>query len=54
MYRAMRRKARVILKIVKDFEFLWVPLNLVGLPRWLSGKESPCEGRRCRRHGIDP
>ena len=25
-----------------------------GLPRWLSGKESACQCRRCRRHGFDP
>ena len=23
-------------------------------PRWLSGKESACQCRRCRRHGFDP
>ena len=25
-----------------------------GLPRWLSGIESTCRCRRCRRHGFDP
>ena len=25
-----------------------------GLPRWLSGKESVCQCRRCRRCGLDP
>ena len=25
-----------------------------GLPRWLSGKESACQGRRHRRGGYDP
>ena len=25
-----------------------------GLPRWLSGKESACQCRRCRRYGLDP
>ena len=25
-----------------------------GLPRWLSGKESACQCRRCRRHRFDP
>ena len=25
-----------------------------GLPRWLSGKESACQSRRCRRHRFDP
>ena len=24
------------------------------LPRWLSGKESACQCRRCKRHGFDP
>ena len=24
-----------------------------GLPRWLSGKESACQCRRCRRHEFD-
>ena len=31
--------------------FNWETL---GLPRWLSGKESTCQCRRCRRHGFDP
>ena len=26
----------------------------VGLPRWLSGRESACQGRRGRRPGFDP
>ena len=26
----------------------------LGLPRWLSGKESTCQCRRHRRHGFDP
>ena len=25
-----------------------------GLPWWLSGKECPCQCRRCRRQGFDP
>ena len=25
-----------------------------GLPRWLTGKESACQYRRCRGHGFDP
>ena len=29
--------------------------NLIGgLPRWLSGKESTCQCRRCRKRGFDP
>ena len=26
----------------------------VGLPGWLSGKESACQSRKCRRRGFDP
>ena len=26
----------------------------VRLPRWLSGKESACQSRKCRRRGFDP
>ena len=26
----------------------------VGLPRWLSGEESTCQSRRCRRHEFYP
>ena len=25
-----------------------------GLPRWLSGKESTCQGERHKRHGFNP
>ena len=25
-----------------------------GLPTWCSGKESPCQGRRQKRHGFNP
>ena len=28
--------------------------HLLGLPRWLSGKESACHCRRCKRCGFDP
>ena len=41
--------------------FLPLPNNYLGrfivyqwLPRWLSGKESACQCRRCRRHGFNP
>ena len=27
---------------------------IIGLPRWLSGKESTCQGRRFKRYGFDP
>ena len=26
----------------------------MGLPSWLSSKDSACQGRICRRHGFDP
>ena len=26
----------------------------MGIPRWLSGKESACQCRRCWRHGFNP
>ena len=29
-------------------------LTMVGLPSWLSGKESACQCRRRRRRGLDP
>ena len=28
--------------------------HMTGLPRWLSGKESACQCRKCRRCGFDP
>ena len=28
--------------------------NLLGLPKWLSGQESACQCRRCKRCGFDP
>ena len=31
-----------------------LPLSYQGGPRWLSGKESACQCRRCKRHGLDP
>ena len=34
--------------------FLRNALSNTGLPRWLSGKESTCHCRRCKRHGFDP
>ena len=30
---------------------IFLPNKLLGLPRWLSGKESACQ---CTRHGLDP
>ena len=29
-------------------------LLFYGLPRWCSGKEPVCQGRRCNRHGFNP
>ena len=34
--------------------FLVSGLFYVGLPRWLSGEESTCQCRRCRRSRLDP
>ena len=31
-----------------------MPVDFVGLPRWLSGKESTCRCRGCRRHMFNP
>ena len=31
----------------------WVTFHC-GLPKWLSGKESTCQCKRCRRHRLDP
>ena len=36
----------------KSFWSKWEMLHL-GLPRWLSGKESSCQCRKHRRHGFD-
>ena len=39
-----------------SFKIGWLDLLLMGflgLPRWLSGKESACQCRRHRRHGFD-
>ena len=30
------------------------PFQQKGLPRWLSGKESTCQCRRCKRHRFYP
>ena len=29
-------------------------IDVSRLPRWLSGKESACQYRSCRRHGFNP
>ena len=38
------------------FEIYWSLIMILGFPnpRWLSGKESACQGRRHRRCGFDP
>ena len=33
---------------------LLITLNSLGLPRWISGKESACQCRSLRRCGFDP
>ena len=30
------------------------PLQIFGLPRWYSGKETACQCRRCKRQGFNP
>ena len=42
----------VIWKVEAFFKGL--PNECIGIPRWLSGKESACQCRRCRKHGFDP
>ena len=32
----------------------YLPIHLCRLPRWLSGKESACQCRRCRKRGLYP
>ena len=36
------------------FYFFNVLSQVFGLPWWLSGKESTCQCRRCKRHGFNP
>ena len=49
--------SKICLKKKTPFPFL-IPLIMlidnIGLPRWLSGKESACQCRKHRRHGFDP
>ena len=33
---------------------LLVTLDSLGLPKWLGGKESTCQSRRCERCGLNP
>ena len=33
---------------------IYIYIRKMGLPRWRSGKESPCQCRRCERHRFDP
>ena len=37
-----------------DFLFFKVPLSPYRLLKWLSGKESTCQRRRCRRCSFNP
>ena len=32
---------------------IWI-YNIIGLSRWLSGKETTCKCRRCKRYGFHP
>ena len=38
----------------KENFHLIVNWETLGLPRWLTGKESACQCGRCRRHRFDP
>ena len=40
-----------IQNLIKKKIFDCVQHCIIGLPRWLNGKESICQ---CRRHGFDP
>ena len=37
---------------IRDISYIWY--KRYQLPRWLRGKESACQCRRCRRPGFDP
>ena len=37
---------------IRDINYIWY--KRYQLPRWLRGKESACQCRRCRRPGFDP
>ena len=47
VYGSQRKKTRSL----SNLEHVCVSMESVGLPMWLSGKESAC---RCRRCGFDP
>jgi len=40
----------VIQHKIQGIDFNAILLTRLGLPRWLSGKESTCQCRRCRLH----
>ena len=44
----------MISKVRPNTHILYTHVTSVGLSRWLSGKESACQSRRCKRHGFDP
>ena len=39
--------------LISPSHLLW-DITIFGLPRWLSGKESACQCRRCKRRGFHP
>ena len=45
-------------KVITSINCLWpigqVHLQISGLLRWLSGKETVCQCKKCRRHGFSP
>ena len=50
----------MIVRLVDSSTCVRIPLKfeglhyVYGLPRWLSGKKSSCQCRRCKRHRFDP
>ena len=50
----------MIVRLMDSSTCVRIPLKfeglhyVYGLPRWLSGKKSSCQCRRCKRHRFDP
>ena len=45
---------KYLIKGRKEKNYFSYNTHIIGLPRWLSGKESACQYRRCRRPGLIP
>ena len=52
--RVMAQYAKGYSKLEGSSEFQMVSHTLIQLSRWLSGKESTCQCRRCKRRGSIP